>query len=183
MRRRRVGIPQRRLVFLGCEGRSEVGYAALLAQLARDHPQSRAAIHPHLLQPGAGDPAELVRRALRAIADFERRRPRFAIKAVMLDLGAEAKTAEARVLARRSDLFVVWQDPDHEAMLLRHLPDCERLRPPRGASLAILQRYWADYRKGMPARRLEDRIDLAGIRRACTVEPDLCALLKAIGLL
>lgn len=183
MRRRPRKIPQRRPIFLGCEGESERGYAALLAQPARDLPHVHVHINAQVLQPGAGDPAALIQRAAKLIAEIERRRTMFTIKAVLLDLGLPGKNAEARASASDAGIdFVIWQDPDHEAMLLRHLPNCQHRRPPTGATLAMLQREWPGYSKGMSAKQLSERISLDQVRRACSVEPDLRAFLAAVGL-
>jgi hypothetical protein len=72
-RRRRRLIPQRRRVFLGCEGESERGYCALLSRLLEAR---RRDVHLDivLLQPGGGDPLALVELASRRIAEGERKR-------------------------------------------------------------------------------------------------------------
>ena len=183
MSRRRPVIPPRKPVFLGCEGASEAGYAALLARIARDTPGVHIHIHAKILQPGAGDPLKLIERAIEVIQDIERRRAPFGIKAVLLDRGAPDKNAAAVVRARQARIdHVIWQEPDHEALLLRHLPDCQQLRPPAGASLGALRRVWPEYVKGMSAQHLARRIAIEHIRLACTVEPELRELLVRIGL-
>ena len=98
MRRRPPHIPQRRRIFLGCEGQGERGYGTLLARIARE-----VKIHVHidarLLQPGAGDPRALVERAAQIIEHDGARREPFEIKAVLLDLGTPAINIAAAVLA------------------------------------------------------------------------------------
>jgi hypothetical protein len=184
MSRRRPIIPPRKPIFVGCEGASEAGYAALVGRIARDEPEIHVHVHVELLQPGAGDPFELVERAIAVIREIERRRTAFAIKAVLLDRGAPDKTAAAIRRAREARIHhLVWQDPDHEALLLRHMPDCQQLRPPAGASFRELLRHWPDYEKGMSAQRLAQRIGIEHIRLACTVEAELRDLLVGIGLI
>ena len=78
MSRRRPNIPQRKRVFLGCEGESEASYGALLGWLADEPPPLDVHIEPRVLQPGAGDPLELVRRAIDLIGRIERCRTRSA---------------------------------------------------------------------------------------------------------
>ncbi|MGF6178636.1 hypothetical protein ABIE33_006956, partial [Ensifer sp. 4252] len=58
-RRRPQHIQPRRPVYIGCEGRSEVGYASLLQDLIRE---ANLAVHLHIdeLGPGAGDPLSRV---------------------------------------------------------------------------------------------------------------------------
>lgn len=184
MTRRAPHIPQWRRIFVGCEGRSELGYATLLARIARELPDVHIHIDARVLQPGAGDPFALVTRAAQVIANEEERREPYAIKAVLLDMGAAQINAAASTAATRHGIrYLIWQSPDHEALLLRHLPRCQQRRPPRGASLAALRGEWADYEKGGSAQQLAARITLDGIRQACAVEADLQAFLAAIGIL
>ncbi|MDD1532687.1 MULTISPECIES: hypothetical protein [unclassified Bradyrhizobium] len=184
MRRRIALIPQRRPIFLGCEGQSEEGYGALLGRLARELDNVHIHLHAEVLQPGAGDPEALVVRAVQRIDHIQRRRAPFAVKAVMLDRGTAQKNAAAEALARANGIdYLIWQNPDFEAVLLRHLPGCQALRPPAGRSMQELQRRWPGYQKGTPALQLARQITLAEVRLAATVEPDLSSFLQSIGLL
>lgn len=183
MRRRRT-IAQRRPIFLGCEGESELGYGALLNRLVRETPGLHVHIQAEVLQPGAGDPHALVQRALQKIVDLERRRERFNCKAILLDLGAPEKNLAAQRLAATNGIdHLIWQSPDHEAFLLRHLNGCHQLRPPVGASLAALRQQWPDYEKGRTQIQLANYITMDGILRACDVEPDLRVFLLGIGVI
>ena len=73
MRRRRATIPQRRRIFLGCEGESEQGYGALLSRIAEGM-NLHLAIQSVLLRPGGGDPLDLVSLAIELSERDERRR-------------------------------------------------------------------------------------------------------------
>lgn len=184
MSRRRPRIRPRRPIFLGCEGLSELGYGALLDRLAREVATVHLHIHSEILQPGAGDPLALVQRGIERIANIEKRRVPFVVKAVLLDRGSAQKNAAAARYARQNGIHhVIWQEPDHEGFLLRHLPGCHDRRPPRGASLAAIQQEWPGYEKGMSAQALARRIDLDRVRAACAVEPDLRPFLQRLGLL
>jgi hypothetical protein len=184
MRRRPPHIPQRRRVFLGCEGQSEHGYGTLIAHIAREIKNLHVHIDARVLQPGAGDPRALVDRAAQVIARDEARREPFELKAVLLDLGNAEINAAAAVRAERHGIqYLIWQLPDHEGLLLRHLPNCQQSRPPRGGSLVALRGQWPEYEKPMSAARLATRIALDQIRQASTVEPALREFLTAIGLL
>lgn len=184
MRRRRPHIPQRRRVFLGCEGLSEHGYATLLARMAREHEGIHVHIHVEQLQPGAGDPVALIARAEQMIGQNELVREPFEIKAILLDRGDARINAAAEARGVQIGIqHMIWQDPDHEALLLRHLPGCQNLRPPAGASMAELRRRWADYEKGRTAQQLRERIAMEQIRQACAVEERLRAFLTAVGLI
>jgi hypothetical protein len=183
MSRRRPHIRPRLPIFLGCEGSSEYGYGALLNRLA----DRVASVHIHIrleiLQPGAGDPLALVQRAVRRIADVERQRGRFAVKAILLDRGGAQKNAAAASYATQKGInHLIWQDPDHEGFLLRHLPGCQQRRPSGGASLPAILSEWPGYYKGMSAQELSQRIDLDDIRAACAVEYDLRLFLQRLGL-
>jgi hypothetical protein len=184
MTRRVARIPPRRPIFLGCEGSSEAAYGTLIAKIAREVRDLHVHIHVQALQPGAGDPLELVKRAAEVIDDLERRRSEFAVKAVLLDAGSAEKTRDAVAAARDAGIeHLIWQAPDHEALLLRHLRGCEQRRPPAGQSLIQLRREWKGYEKGMSWQALAERIGIEDIRRACTAETELNAFLRAIGLI
>jgi hypothetical protein len=125
-----------------------------------------------------------MQRAVQRIAELERRRAPFVHKAILLDWGSAQKNQEAQALASANGIeHVIWQAPDHEAFLLRHIEDCQQLRPPAGASMAALQRKWPNYRKGQTQIQLAQRIALSDIKKTCTVEPELRRFLLAIGML
>jgi hypothetical protein len=181
MRRRAPQRPSRRPVFLGCEGKSEHSYGTLLGRLARETAGVDVYIEVKLLQPGAGSPLQLVRRAVQIYRQIEKRRERFAIKAILLDHGGPQIDQQAIVCAVNGGIdYLIWQDPDHEALLLRHLPGCQTLRPPVG-SMHILQHHWPEYQKGLSALQLANRIGLAEVLAATGVEPVLQAFLRSLG--
>jgi hypothetical protein len=181
---RRPHIPQRRRIFLGCEGHSELGYGTLIARIVRELPNAHVHIEVKVLQPGAGDPRALVERAAQVVANDERRREPYSVKAVLLDAATQQVKAAAAARAEYHGIrYLIWQSPDHEAVLLRHLPGCQQRRRPHGASWAALRAEWPDYEKGMSAQHLADRITLDGIRQVCEVEPGLRAFLTDVGLL
>ena len=184
MKRRGHLLPQRRIVFVGCEGESERAYVGLLNDIARTQGKALA-IQAHLLNPGAGDPHELVKRAVQRLAAKRRLGDRYVHVAVFLDEDqcalAPEKCAAAQALATLHQMQLVWQQADHEAFLLRHLNNCHALRPPHSASLALLQRYWPEYVKPMTIRHLAQRIGVAQLQQARTVETQLHIFLNAIG--
>jgi hypothetical protein len=187
MKRRHATIPPRRRIFLGCEGESEQGYGALLTRIAEG-----LALHlaPQvvLLRPGGGDPLALVRLAIAKSREEERKRGAFSIKAVLLDQDKLGQSPERDGLlydeAARNELHLIWQEPSHEALLLRHLPGCQNLRPATTllAQQELLRR-WPEYRKPMSSMRLASRIGVDEVTAACGVEPSLCDFLRRCGLL
>jgi len=164
---------------------SEVGYGTLLAHIARELDNVHIHIDVKVLQPGAGDARALVNRAIQIITNEEQRREPYAVKAVLLDAGnQDIMTAAATRAAQQGIDYLIWQSPDHEAVLLRHLEGCQQRRPPNSAaSLAALRAEWPEYEKAMSAQRLGARITLDRIRQACGVETELRALLMNVGVL
>ena len=186
MRRRRFIIPQRRRVFLGCEGESERGYGALLGRLLENRRRD-VHLHVELLRPGGGDPLALIELAQRRISQGERKSESpYIYRAVLMDadrLGQSPnRDAQIAAIAQAAHIQVVWQRPCHEALLLRHLEGCQQLRPPTSAqALADLRQRWPEYVKGMPALRLADQIDHGAIERVRHVEAELADFLAGIG--
>lgn len=177
-------IPQRKRIFVACEGESEQSYAAVLARLIEPH-HRRIHLDAVLVQPGGGDPLAIVERAARLLQDRVRRLGRYHAHAVLLDgdkLGlVPDRDRQIAPLAARHRLLLIWQEPCHEALLLRHVEGCERLRPAdTHRAVEALLRRCPNYRKGMPASRLTAFIDETGVRRAADVEPALREFLSLI---
>lgn len=187
MSRRRTLRPQRVPIFIGCEGESERGYVAFLSRLAE---QAELAVHldPVVLQPGGGDPLAIVERAVQRLSERRRKRQTvYAAQFVMLDRDkwgqAPARDVQVAGVAARAGLSLVWQDPCHEAMLLRHLKACAALRPQATPlAEAALRERWPDYSKPMDGAALSLRLDHAALLRAVAVEPELAIMIAAIGL-
>ena len=169
---------------MACEGASERGYGRWL-QSTLDSLDYFVHIDSWLPGHGGGDYLSLVEESIAHI-NRERRRDRaYKITSVLLDttqkgdnLGRDHK---ADKLARDNGLFVIWQDPDHEAFLLRHLPGCETLRPPVGRTMAKLLENMPAYKKGMPATELNRILDAGSLKRAFGVERAFAEFLNEIG--
>lgn len=185
--RRRPIIQPKKPAFLGCEGESEVAYGQVLNDLLR---VAALPVHVHveILAPGAGDPLARVQRSLQRIAERERWRGRFWLKAILMDSDQAERgpnrAAKAKQLAAQHDIALIWQEPCHEALLLRHMPNRSNHRPPIcRVAQQELKRVWPEYEKPMARAQLAKRIDLDAIWRAAHVEPELHAFLEDIGLL
>lgn len=183
---RRPFIPQKRPVFIGCEGSSEASYAAFLQRLILV-----AGLPVHLviqeLCPGAGDPLDRVELAVKKLIALRKRRVEPRERFVLLDFDQAARDAarasRAAQIARNNDIEIVWQRPCFEAVLLRHLDGKSSHRPPDSpTALRALKQSWSDYSKPMPSAQLAKRLDLLAVRRAASVEPELLKLLRCIGL-
>ena len=176
---------QRRRIFIGCEGESERSYAALLQKLL-DARARRFHLDAVVLNPGAGDPHELVRRAIARASHLAERHGAHAFRAVLRDAdrhdAASLLGRRTTELAHESDMALIWQEPCHEALLLRHLRGCRDLRPSTSPeALKVLLRHWPAYRKAMPAVSREAMLDEAAVLRAAEVEPALRSLLRFVG--
>ncbi len=186
MRRPRPLIEQRKAVFFGCEGQSEVGYASFLKDVLNE-----AGLHIHIdarsLSPGAGDPNALIQSAIKEMRQRERRRIPYFYKVVLIDIdrldGNDHAKRSLERTASENGMNIIWQIPCHEATLLRHLENCEQLCP---ATTAIahseLKRRWPEYQKPMSRTQLHKRLDLAGVRRVAAVDDGLQRLLARLGL-
>jgi len=184
MRTRRRLIPQRKPVFIGCEGESEQAYAGRLQDLVA---QQDLHVHLHIELLRAGDPLARLELAVRKLAHLRRTRGTFPDRFVLLDTDQLAlsptRAQQAVAFAADNAIKIVWQEPCFEALLLRHLPGHAARRPPnnRATQIALLQD-WPDYRKPMSRAELASRLDLDSVLRAAAVEKDLSLLLKCIGL-
>jgi hypothetical protein len=186
MTRRRSLIPPRAPIFVGCEGESEQAYGQVLNELLREPDR-----HFHLevvnLSPGAGDPIARLQKADQEIDRRRRRRSEFHLRVVLMDSDQVDRAPELRRQAERRardlDIRIVWQEPCHEAFLLRHLDGFAQHRPPTCVAAKItLKATWSDYCKPMTKMQLARRIDFDAVQRAAEVEPALAAFLSEINL-
>ena len=176
-------IERKRRIFLGCEGESEQGYGVLLQRLA-DGAGLKVHIVVKNLQP-AGDPLALAKKAVRQFNKDCQKAP-FVGKAIMLDSDRLTEPpdrgAQSIALLEQEGFTAIWQQPDHEGLLLRHFPGHENDNPARGRALTALRAVWPNYRKNMAAADLQRKLTLTHVTRAAGVTPELMALLSLIGL-
>ncbi len=167
---RQPRIPRRRRFFVGCEGESEQGYAAMLQEFAN---QTGLAIHLDTkVMSKAGDPLALVERAAAAIPQGERgAKPPYLERFLLLDtdLIGQNPDRDTRMLqiAEQSKLVLVRQDCCFEAFLLRHFDGHENDKPPTATvALDRLMDIWPQYRKGTPAQELAKHLTLENVQKA-----------------
>jgi hypothetical protein len=187
MTSRRRTIPQRTPIFPGCEGESEQAYGQVLNDLLRE---AKRPVHLEVvnLNPGAGDPIARLRKAQQEIIRRRQRRSEFRLQVVLMDSDQVDADSERRQQAERCaqelGIVIIWQEPCHEAMLLRHLDGFAYNRPlTSAAAAAALKAVWPDYRKPMTRIQLARLVGLDAVRRAAAVEPSLSAFLCEITLL
>ena len=179
--------PQRAPIFIGCEGQSEMGYAGWLRNLVRDRDLP---VHLELsdLGRGAGDPLTRIEMAIDRLTRLERNREPFVGRFLFLDtdqlVGEPQREEQSKRRARDEEITIIWQEPTHEAFLLRHFPGRNTRRPPtKQAADTALAKEWPGYRKPCTAQNLEGRIALDGARKVAGTLPELASLLRMVGLL
>lgn len=184
MNRRRPTIPQRKPIFIGCEGESEQGYAGFLQDLIHE---ADLRVHLNVEVLRAGDPLARIELAIKKLEHARKKRVNFTDRFVFLDTDQLALSADrahrARELAAANGISVIWQEPCFEALLLRHFAGRIGHRPlTNPATEAALRQEWPQYQKPMSRAELARMIDRAAVMRAAGVENDLLALLRCIGL-
>lgn len=166
--RRRV--PRRKRFFIGCEGESEQGYAALLQSFIN---QKGLALHIDAkVLTKAGDPLARAKRAIAEISQGERgSKPSYAGRFLIFDTDVIGQTPDrdARMvqIARDSGLILVRQERCFESVLLRHFSGHENDNPSTSAeALNRLTQIWPEYRKGASAQDLAKRLQLVDAQKS-----------------
>ena len=128
MARQRAHRPQRRRIFVACEGASEVGYVALIRLLAEE---AGLYVHLDIHDCCGGDPLAIVETAVRMHNSRKARHGAFAARSIFLDADRRGnhpeRSARAIRLAQDNEFLSIWSRPVLEALLLRHFPGSERL--------------------------------------------------------
>tara|TARA_R110002074_G_scaffold348310_1_gene518768 strand:+ start:1070 stop:1642 length:573 start_codon:yes stop_codon:yes gene_type:complete len=185
---RRQKVRRRRRLFVGCEGESEQGYAALLQRFSDE--QGGAVHAESRVVPRAGDPLAIVERAIEMAAQGERgSKPAYSVRFLMLDtdlLGNNpGRDAQIDGLVERHNFVLLRQNCCFEAFLLRHFVGHANDEPPTAAiALTRLQAVWPQYKKGFPAQELRKQIALEDVQRAAQSprNADFSSFLDAMGL-
>jgi hypothetical protein len=178
-------IPSRRPVFMGCEGESEQAYCIVLGDLIKQT-VNNVHLDATLLGEGAGSPLAKIKKAIKKIEQYERTRSKFWKKAVLcdsdlIDHNAEQKT-HTENLASSHGIRIIWQQPCHEAFLLRHLLNCAQLRPPTAvlANRELVAK-WQNYQKPMSRIQIAKNINIDGLKQVSLVEHEFRMFLNELG--
>lgn len=174
-------VSVRKQIFVGCEGGSERSYAAFLGQLA-DAAGLRVYLETRDL--GGGDAKTCMGRAISEYKKYRRTAGQQVPGFVLLDRDrVDGHLAAIETAAARYSLAIIWQDPCHEALLLRHFAGEENRQPHNcRAAMQHLLNQWPPYTKNMAAKRIAQTLALDHVRRAATVTPALQSLLDKIRL-
>ena len=126
----RPNLQKKKLVMLGCEGKSERAYAALLNRFIKE---SNLPVRIRSLSlEHASDPLSRVQLLLRKV---QTKKKQFHWMGILLDSDqtqgerANSRAQEARRLARARGINLIWQNPCHEGLLLKHMPGQEKSNP------------------------------------------------------
>ncbi len=89
---------------------------------------------------------------------------------------------QARSVAARYKLEIVFQDPNLEGLLVRLHTGQEQRRIAASDSESELRKLWPAYQKPPTAEQLRQRFTLDDVRRAAVHDQNLRKLLEVIGL-
>lgn len=182
MRRRVRQVEPRRIVFVGVEGESERAFVRFLARCCEE-----AGLHLHLdVRPGnGGDSVSVVEEARRRLEKHPARNE-IGDRIVLLDRDRIRQDLEAgrdaRALASRWNIELIFQEPNLEGLLLRLHRAREQRRVAPGDTMKELRKIWPEYRKPPAADQLRRRFDLSALRRAAEYDRELGRLLTILGL-
>ena len=183
--RRRPFIERKKRFFLGCEGESERAYGSLIQRISEDK-SLRIFLDMPILN--GGNPRSIIEQAIKQAEKHSSKRGAFFGKAVLLDTDTLIESPKGtrqklEMLAQSHNMLLIWQDPCHEAFLLRHLVGGESLRPGNSRiAINTLRRRWPAYERPMHVASLYNRIGYTDLLRATSVEPILKDFLTLLGL-
>ena len=180
---RRVSRPRKKPAFLAGEGLSERGYGRWLSRLAVET-NVPVAIRVEALR--GGDPLDLIEQTIDRLRTVERQRGPYRTRGLLLDGDLRGQSmerdAQATRLAQNKRIRLIWQDPSHEAFLLRHFAGYENHRPPDQARAGrLLRRVWPDFRKGLDGGDYGRMLTAEHLTVARAVERELNAFLRDAG--
>ncbi|MGO6748205.1 hypothetical protein ACCS93_38415 [Rhizobium ruizarguesonis] len=108
--RRRIVIPQRKRIFLGCEGESEQSYGVLLTRIVGQQ-KTAFFLDTVLLRPGGGDPLALIELAEKKKKQGEKKGGDYAVAYVLMDTDkrgqAPQRDQQAIKLAQDEGLTII----------------------------------------------------------------------------
>lgn len=181
-------IERRTRFFLCCEGDSEFSYGAFLQNLANDRDQCNIHIVRTVLQPGAGSPVALAKKAVEKYRDEVEKHGECKAKALLLDSDVHQEKPinerrEFEQIMKKENFIVIWQKPNHEGFLLNHFQGYEKANPPKNKTKQALQKIWNDYDKPMTAESIHKKIGIKDVCRRSRAHSEFRRFLKAIGLI
>ena len=150
----------------------------------------QAGLHVHIdsricRPPGGGDWLGLVQDTVGVIERAARSGVPYALRGLLLDTDMRgrnnARDTQARAISTDYNIHTIWQEHDHEALLLRHLLGFHSHRPPPGQSRPALVAQLSSYAKPWDAAQLERVFDIDALHRVIGVEAQLRHFLGLLG--
>ena len=171
-------------IFFGCEGESEQSYGKFLNALAKKM-HLRVHISTFVASP-AGDAFAVIQKSIRECKIRSGNRDIFKAKIVLLDsdtlsqIKSEKKDKMYKMI-KESEFIAIWQSPNHEGFLLTHFEGHQNSSPSKRDSEIMLKKVWPEYKKNMPAGKIEKALDIDKVIRASSVNESFVKILKIIG--
>lgn len=176
-------VEPRRVIFIGVEGKSDRAFAQFL-QFCCDGEGLH--LHLNVMMGSGGDSVFVVREAARHLTrHFDRRDISHCL--VLLDRDRHPQDLQAgrdpQAVASRSNLEIIFQNPNLEGLLLRLHQGHERREIAAAGSLTELRRVWPEYSKSsLTANQLKRRFAVSDLGRAARYDEGLRRLLEVLGL-
>ena len=174
-------IFQRTRFFLAVEGQGEQSFIKWLGELA-DHNGLHVTLDCQPL--GGGGYRKMLERTIR----YRRKKERHKAKATFLLVDSDRSVhddgwtiSELQTEAAKNKIELYLQIPNQEGLLLRMLPNNERLQPNIATVRRQLLSIWSEYQKPVDARMLASKFTLADLQRVAKVDAELKKLLLIIG--
>jgi hypothetical protein len=174
--------PQRLRYFVGCEGASERSYVKWIQDLAE---RRGLLIHLDTFVANGGDPLSIVEQSIKTMHRRQRVSGLYRSRFIFLDSDRIGETpnrdVKLRNLAQEANVSCVFQEWEHEALLLRHFDGYSTRKPPAGKSMQALKRVWKDYTKPADAQDLARLFDENALERIAVVEVKMSEFLAVLG--
>lgn len=176
-------IQQRKRIFIAAEGESEQSFVKWLQQLSD---QQGLNLHLDCQTLEGGGYKTMLERAVRERKRKERYRAKFSILLVDSDRAERGDDGwtlvQLRQQASKENIDVCVQCPNLEGVLLRMLPNNERLQSAGAKAHSQLCQAWPGYQKPADARMIAAKFSLYDLLRVAKVDSELNAFLSLIGL-
>ena len=178
---RRRSVKPRRVIFIGVEGKSDQAFVRFLGHCCEE-----AGLHLHLkVKPGnGGDSVAVVEEAARHLKRSGK--SNISDRLVLLDRDRIEQDLQAgrdaRAVASKAKLEIIFQEPNLEGLLIRLHPGQENRRIAADNTMAELRKVWPEYSKPPTADQLSQRFALSDVQRAAQYDSELQRLLEVLGL-
>lgn len=166
--------------FLAVEGPSEQSFVKWIQQCLD---QKGLNVHLECQPLGGGGYESMLNNAVR----YFKRNRHIAKSSILLVDADRAKDDhwshdQLRKAVTEKKFKVIFRHPNLEGVLLRMLPNKERLQPNTAHTYSQLCQAWPVYQKPADARTLASKFSLDDLYRAARVDPELNMLLSIVGL-